>query len=51
MTERAAGYVSERPTICRLPAPVAPLDRLNRLLTDLGESPLRAQDYLPVRAA
>ena len=33
-------------------APLAvPLERLNRLLADLGESPLNEQDYLPVRAA
>ena len=30
---------------------VVPLERLNRLLADLGESPLSEQDYLPVRAA
>jgi hypothetical protein len=28
-----------------------PLDRLNRLLADLGETPLSEHDYLPVRAA
>jgi hypothetical protein len=28
-----------------------PLERLNQLLTDLGEPPLAAQDYKPVRAA
>jgi hypothetical protein len=27
------------------------LDRLNRLLADLGETPLNEHDYLPVRAA
>jgi hypothetical protein len=27
------------------------LDRLNRVLTDLGETPLSEHDYLPVRAA
>ena len=33
-------------------APTAvPLDRLNRLLADLGETPLNEHDYLPVRAA
>ncbi len=33
-------------------APAAvPLDRLNRLLADLGETPLNEHDYLPVRAA
>jgi len=28
-----------------------PLDRLNRLLSDLGKTPLSEHDYLPVRAA
>lgn len=28
-----------------------PLDRLNGLLADLGETPLNEHDYLPVRAA
>jgi len=28
-----------------------PLDRLNRLLSELGETPLSEHDYLPVRAA
>ena len=28
-----------------------PLDRLNRLLADLGETPLNEHDYLPMRAA
>jgi hypothetical protein len=28
-----------------------PLDRLNQVLTELGETPLSAHDYLPVRAA
>ena len=28
-----------------------PLDRLNRLLIELGETPLSEHDYLPVRAA
>ena len=33
-------------------APTAvPLDRLNRLLADLSETPLNEHDYLPVRAA
>jgi len=27
------------------------LDRLNRLLSELGETPLSEHDYLPVRAA
>jgi hypothetical protein len=27
------------------------LDRLNRVLADLGETPLNEHDYLPVRAA
>jgi hypothetical protein len=33
-------------------APAAvPLDRLNGVLADLGETPLTEHDYLPVRAA
>jgi len=28
-----------------------PLERLNRALVDLGETPLSEHDYLPVRAA
>ena len=28
-----------------------PLDRLNKLLAELGETPLSEHDYLPVRAA
>jgi hypothetical protein len=28
-----------------------PLERLNRVLTDLGETPLGEHEYLPVRAA
>ena len=28
-----------------------PLDRVNRVLADLGETPLSEHDYLPVRAA
>lgn len=33
-------------------APLAvPLERLNQLLADIGESPLAEQDYSPVRAA
>lgn len=28
-----------------------PLDRLNRVLTDLGETPLSEHDYLPMQAA
>jgi len=27
------------------------LDRVNRVLADLGETPLSEHDYLPVRAA
>jgi hypothetical protein len=30
---------------------VVPLERLNRVLADLGETPLNEHDYLPVRAA
>jgi hypothetical protein len=41
-----------RPIGVEITAPLAvPLERLNRLLADLGESPLTEQDYLPVRAA
>ncbi len=33
-------------------APAAmPLDRLNRLLADLGETPLNEHDYVPMQAA
>jgi uncharacterized protein YuzE len=33
-------------------APTAvPLERLNRLLLDLGETPLTEHDYVPMRAA
>jgi hypothetical protein len=28
-----------------------PLDRFNRVLADLGETPLSERDYLPLRAA
>ena len=35
-----------------IPAPsTGPLERLNRVLADLGETPLSERDYLPVRAA
>ena len=41
-----------KPIGVEITAPTAvPLDRLNRLLTDLGETPLNEHDYLPVRAA
>jgi hypothetical protein len=41
-----------RPIGVEITAPAAvPLDRLNRLLADLGETPLNEHDYLPVRAA
>jgi len=41
-----------QPIGVEITAPLAvPLERLNRLLADLGESPLTEQDYLPVRAA
>lgn len=41
-----------RPIGVEITAPNAvPLDRLNRLLADLGETPLNEHDYLPVRAA
>jgi hypothetical protein len=45
-------YVDGRPIGVEITAPVAvSLERLNRLLSDLGEQPLSEQDYLPVRAA
>jgi hypothetical protein len=31
--------------------PAVPLERLNSLLANLGETPLNEHDYLPVRAA
>lgn len=41
-----------QPIGVEITAPLAvPLERLNRLLADLGEPPLSEQDYLPVRAA
>ena len=41
-----------RPIGVEITAPAAvPLDRLNRLLADLGETLLNEHDYLPVRAA
>jgi hypothetical protein len=41
-----------KPIGVEITAPAAvPLDRLNRLLSDLGETPLNEHDYLPVRAA
>ncbi len=41
-----------QPIRVEITAPAAvSLERLNRLLADLGESPLSEQDYLPVRAA
>jgi hypothetical protein len=41
-----------RPLGVEITAPQAvPLERLNRLLADLGELPLPEQDYGPVRAA
>ena len=41
-----------KPIGVEITAPMAvPLDRLNRLLADLGETPLNEHDYLPVRAA
>lgn len=43
---------SGRPVGVEITAPLAvPLERLNRLLTDLGELPLAEQDYRPVQAA
>ncbi len=41
-----------QPIGVEITAPLAvSLERLNRLLADLGESPLAEQDYWPVRAA
>jgi len=41
-----------RPIGVEITAPTAVrLDRLNRLLADLDETPLNERDYLPVRAA
>jgi hypothetical protein len=41
-----------RPIGVEITTPQAvPLERLNQLLADLGESPLAEQDYEPVRAA
>jgi hypothetical protein len=41
-----------KPIGVEITAPIAvPLDRLNSLLADLGETPLNEHDYLPVRAA
>ena len=41
-----------KPIGVEITAPIAvPLDRLNGLLADLGETPLNEHDYLPVRAA
>ena len=41
-----------RPVGVEITAPQAvPLERLNSLLVDLGESPLGEHDYWPVRAA
>ncbi len=41
-----------KPIGVEITAPSAvPLDRLNRLLADLGETPLNEHNYLPVRAA
>ena len=41
-----------RPVGVEITAPQAvPLERLNQLLVELGESPLAEQDYRPVRAA
>jgi hypothetical protein len=43
---------SGRPLGVEITAPQAvPLDRLNQLLTELGEPPLAEQDYRPAQAA
>jgi hypothetical protein len=44
--------VTGRPVGIEITAPLAvPLERLNQLLTELGEAPLAEQEYRPVRAA
>jgi hypothetical protein len=44
--------LSGKPLGVEITAPQAvPLDRLNQLLTELGEPPLTEQDYRPARAA
>ena len=44
--------VNGRPVGVEITAPLAvSLQRLNRLLSELGEAPLADQDYSPVRAA
>jgi hypothetical protein len=46
------GAKDGKPIGVEITAPTAvPLDRLNRLLADLGETPLNEHDYQPVRAA
>lgn len=41
-----------QPIGVEITAPVAvPLERLNRLLDDLGQAPLSEEDYMPVQAA
>jgi hypothetical protein len=41
-----------RPVGVEITAPQAvPLERLNQLLTDLGEAPLAEHEYKPIRAA
>jgi hypothetical protein len=41
-----------RPVGVEITAPLAvPLERLNQLLADLGETPLEEHEYKPVRAA
>lgn len=49
----AVDYAADgRPVGVEITAPLAvSLERLNRLLADLGESPLAERDYSPVRAA
>ena len=44
--------VTGRPVGVEITAPQAvPLERLNQLLADLGESPLTEHEYKPLRAA
>jgi hypothetical protein len=44
--------ISGRPVGIEITAPLAvPLERLNKLLADLGQAPLAEKDYKPVQAA
>jgi len=42
----------DKPIGVEITAPIAvPLERLNALLADLGETPVNEHDYLPIRPA